>query len=222
MHKEEQSTGVNLDFSFGDKFYYSSQHRLSGGISISATEAVLKTKKKKIKPVKPEEIEMLANAALAWAYGLYYGMRDDRVARTQLLSWAGSFWLTFQKKRSGIEIEVNSPFEVAKKYVEDCKTAGYVHEKDSVSGSDELIKVEINRCFYRPLCLDLVKKKMFVDCLRLSVLENVIFRGSLQSCEPVIQVGEKVCKGTIKVETSDIETMDKEVESLFEATKKYA
>lgn len=174
------------------------------------------------KLAKPDDIEILANAALAWAYGLYYGLREDQVARTQLLSWAGSFWLTFQKKRSDITIKVGKPFEVVKKYVEDCKEAGYTHPKDSVSGNDEVIKVEINRCFYRPMCLDLVKKKMFVDCLRLSVLENVIFRGSLKSCEPSIQTGERLCKGTIRVEISDIEIMDKEVESLFEATKKYA
>lgn len=170
---------------------------------------------------KPNQVEMLANAALAWAYGLYYGLREDEVARTQLLSWAGSFWLTFQRKRSNIEITTGKPFEVVKKYVEDCKAAGYNHPEDGVSGNDELIRVEINRCFYRPICLDLMKKKISVDCLRLSVLENVIFRGSLKSSELSIQVGEKICRGTIKVEISDIEMMDKEVESLFEATKKY-
>ncbi len=146
--------------------------------------------------LKPEEV--FRKAALAWMYGVGYGIRSYPGTQWDLLSSAGDFWLAFQKSAAGIEISRGKPFEVAKRYLEDCRLAGFNAEDDGIDGSDEEIKISIHSCFYRPICLHLIEKDMPAICPRLGLFENVILKGSEEVYTYTMKVGKEVCSGVLK------------------------
>ncbi|MEM2925301.1 MAG: hypothetical protein QXJ68_06390 [Methanocellales archaeon] len=168
-------------------------------------------KRSKIDPVK-----LFKGVALAWMFGVGMGIGDLRSTHAHLLSRAADFWLGFQKKESGIEIIRGSPFEVASKYIEDCKLAGYNDSKDLVSGDDNHIIVEHYSCFYRVICLDMAKKNLPMTCPRIGLLVNVIRKGSEKEYIYSVKVQSNSCRGILIPKLPPTALRDAEIEMLLE------
>ncbi|MEM2933772.1 MAG: hypothetical protein QXL78_02475 [Methanocellales archaeon] len=151
-----------------------------------------------VERLKLPPAEVYKKAALAWMYGVAYGIRSFPGTQWNLLSNAGDFWLAFQKSSSGIEVKRGKPFEAARGYLEDCKSAGFNDQRDTISGDDEEIKISIHSCFYRPICLHLLENSLPIICPRLGLFENVILKGSDEVYTYSVSTGEKLCSGTIK------------------------
>lgn len=151
-----------------------------------------------VEKLKLPPAEIFKKAALAWMYGVGYGIRSFPGTQWDLLSSAGDFWLAFQKSAANIEIARGKPFEVAKKYLEDCKLAGFNDQSDSIAGGDEEIRVSIYSCFYRPICLHLLENALPVICPKLGLFEKVILKGSDEVYTYSVKTGQQVCSGALK------------------------
>ncbi len=163
---------------------------------------------------KLDSTRLFKNVGLAWMFGVGYGIGELRSTHAHLLSRAADFWLAFQKKESGIEVKKGSPFEVASKYFEDCKNAGYSDPKDSISGDDKHIQVEHRSCFYRDICLNMAKKELPSTCPRIGLLANVIQRGSEKQFIYFIRVQPNICSGTLVPKSPPAVVNEKEIENL--------
>lgn len=157
---------------------------------------------------KIDPVKLFKNAALAWMFGVGN------------LSRAADFWLGFQKKESGIEIVRGSPFEVASKYLQDCKQAGYNDTKDSITGDNARIHVEHHSCFYRSICLDMAKRDLPMTCSRIALLVNVIQRGSEKQCIYSVSVNPNFCTGILKLPPTPL--TDTEIEMHMKQLRAYA
>ncbi len=142
-------------------------------------------------------LEVFKKAALARMYGVGYGIRSFPGTQWNLLSSAGDFWLAFQKSSANIEIARGKSFEVAEKYLEDCKFAGFNDQNDSISSGDEEIKISIELLLSTNLPA-YVGKALPVICPRLGLFENVILKGSDEVYTYSVKTEEKVCSGTLK------------------------
>ncbi len=159
-------------------------------------------------PKKADVIDLFKRTSLAWAYGVGKTMAAYPKVNREILLASGEYWRAYLKRKSDIDISKGKPFDVTKKYFEDCLNEGYMHEEDKISGNDDEIKITHHSCFYRPLCLDLESRGIPVMCVRLGLLESVIQTGSDLEYEKIIlKLDEDHCEGILvpKEKMIDIE-----------------